>query len=63
MAERHRYGIKRLLAALKSRGLVPNEHGVFVVDRRLGLTSLDVATLEEACRVGDFDWKMLEDAA
>ena len=55
-------GLTRLLTALKSRGLVPDQHGVFVVDRRTPLTSLDVQTLELACDAGDYDWKYLEDA-
>lgn len=57
------YGLKRMLAALKSKGLVPDQSGMFVVDRSAGLTSLDVETLYRCCDQYGFDWKYAEDAA
>lgn len=57
------YGLKRMLAALKTKGLVPDKSGMFVVDRDAGLTSLDVETLYRCCDQYGFDWKYSEDVA
>jgi hypothetical protein len=56
-------GIERMLLALKSRGLVPDPSGMFIVDRRVALNSLDIETLGRVCTQCGYDWKYLEDVA